>query len=161
LIGEKEKLVILGNGISDMQDKSGTNMAKTDYGYIIGVAYSFPQTDVILAANYKSKIKHKFENNNIDFYINSPSEIGIGLSWKIFGSPNSIGIDYKKIYSSKVFVSSGSALFTKDQNSFAIGYSYDTKKWSLRAGYKYISELYGENEMFLLFPFESKSQLET
>ncbi len=157
LIGEKERFKI-------SLDSNGVNVARTDYGYIVGAAYNFPQTGVILAINYKSKIKHSAEFENENFYINSPSEAGIGLSWKIFGSSHSIGIDYKKIYSSQIFdPNPTNESYTKNQNSFAIGYSYDVKKWSIRAGYKYIDNLYTNHAIIgydissFIFPFESKS----
>jgi long-chain fatty acid transport protein len=119
---------------------SESNAANNNIGYDIGIAYSFPKYGIIVASDYKSKIKHKLPKtadfNSIE--LNSPSEIGIGLSWQILDS-SMIGIDYKKIQSSEIF---GRDNMTINQNIFAFGYMYRIKKWKATAGYRYVSDLY-------------------
>ena len=115
-------------------------------GYEIGAAYSIKGFSVGL--DYKSAVTHDFKNtfnstidsttggldaNNVQSKLDTPSVIGLGISYKIAGS--TIAIDYKKIGygSAKGFEDFG----WEDQNVYAIGYEYAAKSWALRAGYNY------------------------
>ncbi len=134
--------------------------SSTDYGYIVGAAYNFVDQNLLIAVNYKSKIDHEFFNVDHKFNMNSASELGFGVHWKIANTPHNIGIDYKRIYSSDIYSSQGTPEaddYFQDQNVYAIGYSYDTDQWSIRAGYKYTSFLYNKNLLTVNYPFVSKS----
>ena len=134
--------------------------SSTDYGYMLGLSYKFVEQNLLVAMNYKSKIDHEFFNVDHNFNMNSASELGFGIHWKIANTNSGIGLDYKKIYSSKIYSSQNNPLgssYFKDQNVYALGYEYDTKEWSLRAGYKYTSFLYNENLLTVGYPFASKS----
>ncbi len=146
LVAEKEKYTLA-------YDTTNDYFSSTDYGYMLGLAYRFSQKGVIVAANYKSKIQHKFFNIDHYFDMDSAAELGFGVHWKILNTNSSVGIDYKKVYFSKVYSKS----WLSDQNVYAIGYSYDTKIWSLRAGYRYVSSFYANDLLANTYPFESKS----
>jgi long-subunit fatty acid transport protein len=139
---------------------SADEFSSTDYGYMLGIAYKFVEQNVLLAINYKSKIDHKFFNVDHEFNMNTASELGCGVHWKIANSNSAIGIDYKKVYASKIYFSQNnpaSSNYFKDQDVYALGYEYDTKEWSVRAGYKYTSFLYNEDLLTVGYPFVSKS----
>jgi long-subunit fatty acid transport protein len=140
-----------------------TNYSYTsnDFGYDLGLAYNFSEIGLMLGVDYKSEIEHKLDPT---IYLNSPSEIGIGMSWQIFNTPHTFGIDYKKIDSSSLFASpSRESSLTKDQDVFAIGYIYTAKAWKARFGYKYVSDLYTFNDNVndyvrgMLLPYVSTS----
>jgi long-chain fatty acid transport protein len=110
--------------------------------------------------NYKSKIKHEFFNVDHTFELSSPSEMGIGLHWNLANTKSSIGVDCKRVFSSEIYSRSDepsrSAWF-KDMNVLAVGYSYDTDRWSFRLGYRYVGEMYGYDLLELRNPYMSKS----
>ncbi len=144
-VAEKEKYTLVYT--------TDNYFSSTDYGYMLGLAYNFPQKGLLVAANYKSRIKHKFFHVDHYFDLDSTAELGFGVHWKIFNTNSSIGVDYKKVYSSKIYLKP----YFSDQNIYAIGYSYDTKIWSLRTGYRYVSFLYRNDLLAGSYPFESKS----
>ncbi len=146
---EKEKYII-----------NNFTFSTTDYGFVLGAAYRFPQQGIMVAANYKSKIDHSFFATDHHFDLNSASEAGVGLHWKIPNSKSSIALDYKRIYSSKIYTSEANPAASKyfdDQNVYALGYSYDRRKWSFRAGYRYVSFLYKQDLLSRGYPYVSKS----
>ena len=130
------------------------------FGFDLGLAYHLDDLGLMIAADYKSKIKHKHmaEDGNFDF--NTPSEMGIGLSWDIFNSGHSIGFDYKQTKASDVIKVTGEDLELEDINSFALGYEYQAKDWAARVGYRYISDLYDfakVDELLLILPYNTTS----
>jgi len=117
-------------------------------GYEIGAAYSI--SDFSFGLDYKSAVTHNFKNTfnstisavsgqldatNIQSKLDTPSVLGLGISYKIGAS--TIAIDYKKIAygSAKGFEDFG----WEDQSVYAIGYEFTTKSWALRAGYNHAS----------------------
>ena len=154
LVAEKEKYYV-GN-----TKKPDWDFSSTDYGYMLGLSYKFPDAGIELAMNYKSKIKHEFFNVDHTFELSSPSEMGIGLHWNLANTKSSIGVDCKRVFSSEIYSRSDepsrSAWF-KDMNVLAVGYSYDTDRWSFRLGYRYVGEMYGYDLLELRNPYMSKS----
>jgi len=140
-------------------DDTGTkeNYDSSDFGYELGLAYNMKDTELIFGVDYKSKIEHKLA---FDGYINSPSEIGLGINWHIAHSAHTVGVDYKRIFSSEL-VQGASVNITKDQDVYAIAYSYNANSWTVRAGYRYVSELYVDNDagavLNIIFPFSTTS----
>ena len=115
-------------------------------GYEIGAAYSIK--GISLGLDYKSAVTHDFKNtfnstidsttggldaNNVQSKLDTPSVLGLGISYKIGAS--TIAVDYKKIGygSAKGFEDFG----WEDQDVYAIGYEFAAKSWALRAGYNY------------------------
>jgi len=136
------------------------DFSSTDYGYMIGLAYQMPKQGITIAANYKSKIDHSYFNINHYFHLSSPSELGVGIHWKIGNTHNSIGADYKRVKSSEIYGASNSLIkssWFEDQNVYALGYSYDTENWSARVGYRHVSSLYGDDRLDAWFPYVSSS----
>ncbi len=155
LVVEKENYFI-----NDLVDSTNNmDSTTTDCGYVFGIAYKFSQKNILIAAEYKSKIEHNFYRAaaNHHFHLNSPSELGVGLHWKIANTHSSIGVDYKRILSSEIYYKTDPTSWFEDQNVYAIGYSYDTKKWSLRAGYRYVDSIYEYDLLDFSLPFMSKS----
>lgn len=139
----------------------------TAFGFDLGIAYNLNTLGVLVAADYKSQIKHEHQfgdsgtaGDNIE--LNTPSEYGIGVSWDIFKSGHSIGVDYKKVNTSETFKVPGDNLTPEDLNSFALGYEYQAKSWAARAGYRYISDLYDlakMGEAMIYLPYNTTSHL--
>ena len=115
-------------------------------GYELGLAYNIAGFGI--GIDYKSAVTHDFKNtfnsninpatgqlvaNDPQSKLDTPTVLGLGISYKIGGS--TIAIDYKKIGygSAKGFEDFG----WEDQNVYAIGYEYAAKTWALRAGYNY------------------------
>lgn len=148
---------------------SWNSHSSNGYGYDLGISYDLPNEGILLGFNYKSEIKHMvYESTDpTDYYagyLNSPQEIGVGISWKIPNTSHTIAMDYKKIDSSELLKDTSiSELITKDQNVFAVGYMYSTENWSIKAGYKYVSDLYSDNLsgdnllMYLIYPYYANS----
>jgi len=138
------------------------NISDSSFGYDLGFAYNFKDTGLVIAADFKSEIKHPLTdqsvlNQGVEF--NAAREIGLGMSWHIMNSAHHIALDYKKINSSEIAQDS-QGKYTQDQNVFAIGYEYDAKTWQARMGYKYISNLYDKvtnATMDLAYPFATTS----
>ena len=99
-------------------------------------------------------------------YLNTPQELGAGISWKIPNTSHTIAMDYKRVDSSELLKDTSIPYaITKDQNIFAIGYMYTANNWNIKAGYKYASDLYVDNSndsatnvfMYLLYPYYANS----
>ena len=133
-----------------------------DFGYDIALAYNFTKLGLIVGADYKSEIEHKLTIDGDSANVNSPSEIGIGISWNIANTPHTIGLDYKKIDSSSL-LEEGDWKGAKDQDVVAIGYMYTANTWNARVGYKYVSDLYtfddpvNDYAIGMIYPFASTS----
>ena len=114
------------------------------YGFNLSAAYNMGGLTVGLI--YKSQIDMDYGNvlpDTVGFFtggagytnkeLSTPEEMGIGFSYATDG--HTIAIDYKNI---KWSDAKGYADFEwKDQDVFAIGYSYDAKKWTARLGFNY------------------------
>jgi long-subunit fatty acid transport protein len=141
-------------------DEEKWGFSDNNYGYELGLAYKFKESDILVAINYKSKIEHSFYDENDRFSINSAAEIGIGASWNIMQTPHKIAIEYKRIDSSEV-VMDNLENYTQDQDVFALGYMYDTQQWQIRAGYKYVSDLnddsFSDAMLDIIMPFNTTS----
>jgi len=155
LVSEKEEYAL--HALED--DGMNQDFSSTDYGYMCGLAYQFPQENVLIALNYKSRIKHEFYNSDEEhyFHLSSASELGVGVHWKINNTNSSLAVDYKRVKGSQVYSKSEPTTWYEDQDVFAIGYSYDVEKWSLRAGYRYVDSLYGYDLLSAWYPYDSKS----
>jgi len=140
--------------------------ATNGFGFDLGLAYKFSDIGLIIAADYKSKITHDQEFNDEGstetIGINSPSEMGVGISWNIFNGANTVGLDFKQIKNSEIFViPEESNMNAVDQNVIAIGYAYQEDSFTVRAGYRYLTpELFNEKESEMLgaiFPYNTSS----
>ena len=123
----------------------------TSFGFELGAAYDFKNAGVeglTVGAVYKSKIAMEYKDtisksmqmfrvssvksgDNLD----QPAEFGVGISYDVLASGNTISFDYKNI-------AWGDAAGYKDfgwenQNVFALGYEFSADSWALRAGYNY------------------------
>jgi len=151
LIYEKAVFEYGEDGYSSRFDDDG-------YGYDLGIAYRFKETGLLLAVDYKSQIDHSFGDAIERLDINSVSEVGIGVTWKLFDTPHKIAFDYKRIDSSELLID-GFASYTQDQDVFAFGYEYEAAQWQIRGGYRYVSDLYRDNKTVVdfVFPFVTTS----
>ena len=133
------------------------------FGVDFGLAYNIKAINLMLALNYQSKIIHKYAlNNGSDFtsVLNTPSEFGLGASWNIQGSGNTIGLDYKLVNASEIAVIGDYPWKLNDLNVIALGYQYQADSWAIRAGYRYISDLddAGKSAFLALFlPYDTTS----
>ena len=111
------------------------------FGVNLGVAYEVG--NITLGALYQSKIEAKYDHNIAtamrDFGLtgtddlDQPSEIGVGLGYKMGNS--TFGVDVKRVKWSDV---KGYKDFGwDDQTIVALGYQYETPTWALRAGYNH------------------------
>ena len=117
-------------------------------GYELGAAYEV-STDLTVGAVYKSKLHMQYANvisRSVDAFggsaatgvgsgdvLDQPAEYGVGVSYVIGAS--TIAVDYKRIEWASA---SGYSDFSwDDQDVYAIGYEYNAKSYSLRAGYNY------------------------
>ena len=119
------------------------------YGFELGAAYTI--SGVTIGADYKSAISQQYKNvfnsniqsnpsgspvnNNVQDKLATPASMGLGVSWNIFDTGNTVAFDYK-------LIQYGSADGLKDfgwddQNVFALGYEYKADIWAVRAGYNY------------------------
>jgi len=133
----------------------------TAFGFDIGLAYDLPSWGVIVGVDYKSKIKHSYDLDGDNFNVNTPSEIGVGVSWDVLNTGHTIALDYKKVDTSAFFEISdeNTDLGLNDINVFALGYQYEAEGWAVRAGYRYISDLYESKaeELIYIFPYNTSS----
>lgn len=134
------------------------------FGFDFGLAYMFGDMGLTLAMDYKFKIdhEHKFDATGtpLPISINTPSELGFGVSWDIFKSGHTVGIDYKRINASDIFEIPGGGMTMEDQDVFALGYAYKADTWALRAGYCYVSDLYDLDnaaELVVYMPYNTTS----
>lgn len=134
------------------------------FGFDFGLAYMFGDLGLTLAMDYKSKIdhEHKFDEAGtpLPISINTPSELGFGVSWDIFKSGHTVGVDYKRINASDIFEIPGGGMTMEDQDVFALGYAYEADTWALRAGYCYVSDLYDLDnaaELVVYMPYNTTS----
>jgi len=135
----------------------------TSIGFEVGAAYDFKGAGVeglSIGAVYKSKLAMEYKDTiskSIQAFggaqatgvasgdnLDQPAEFGVGISYDIMNSGNTIAFDYKNI-------AWGDAAGYKDfgwenQNVFALGYEYAAKTWALRAGYNYAKNPIVEQE---------------
>ena len=155
IIYEKESFKVSNNGDTN-------SLTSDDFGYNIAFAYNFKELGLVLGADYKSEIEHKLTSDGDSINLNSPSEMGIGVSWNIANTPHTIGLDYKKIDSSSLINEEDSKI-TKNQDVIAVGYMYTASTWKARVGYRYVSDLYTfdnpDDDAFIgmAYPFASTS----
>ena len=116
-------------------------------GYELGLSYNFEDAGIMLGADYKSSISQQYENvfnSNINpassgtatqDKLATPASWGLGVSWDIMKSGNTIAFDYKNIqYGS----TDGMNDFGwEDQSIYALGYEYAAESWAVRLGYNY------------------------
>nr|WP_321267192.1 porin [uncultured Sulfurimonas sp.] len=139
---------LLQYGSLDINYNNGLNQGSgvsqdLEFGYNLG--FSYEVSSFTIGAIYKSQIDMKYkgqlsnamQNFGLNAYKNdelsTPSEIGIGLSYRI--KEHIIAIDYKNIQWSKA---KGYEDFKwEDQNVYALGYEYSVESWAIRIGYNY------------------------
>jgi long-chain fatty acid transport protein len=153
-----------GDGAPDSADPQGTGVSEDfAFGYEIGAAYNFEAVGMkglTLGAKYQSAIDMEYDYTlsvaseafglqGIGDNLEQPAEIGVGVSWDIFETGNTVAIDYKQIRW-------GDAKGYKDfewenQNVVSVGYEYAASTWAVRLGYNYaknpIKEQTGANMM--------------
>jgi len=134
-------------------DDGGYNYSSIDYGYGLGLAYKLRNIGLTFGLNYKSAIHHTLTNNTGVGELNSAAEMGAGVEW-MFLENNSIAVDYKRVYSSKIYKDYTDSFFVedryKDQNVFSIGYAYKNEKWSGRVGYSHISDIFTQSGIWMV-----------
>ena len=131
-------------------DPQGTGVSEAyGFGYEVGAAYNFSAVGVeglTLGAKYQSAIDMKYDYTlgtvseafgltGIDDHLEQPAEIGVGISYDIMGSGNTIAVDYKQIRwgDAKGYKDFG----WENQSVIAVGYQYAVTDWALRLGYNY------------------------
>ena len=131
-------------------DPQGSGVSEDfGFGYEVGVAYDAGAvgiTGLTLGAKYQSSIDMTYDHTlevtsqafgltGIDDHLEQPAEIGIGISYDVLGSGNTIAFDYKQI---RWADAKGYKEFEWDnQNVFSVGYQYERNNWAVRLGYNY------------------------
>ena len=128
-------------------DQHGMGQAQDlQFGYNLGVAYTM--SGLTVGATYTSKIDMEYKgfSNVIQPFMNpgstysnnelsTPAVIGAGASYTM--DEHTLAVDYKRIQWSDA---KGYEDFEwDDQDVISIGYEYNAKGWSARAGYNYAS----------------------
>ena len=139
------------------------------FGYNIGAAYDFAALGLkglVLGLVYKSEIEMDYKGQlssatkpfadmglfpaPMDDKLTQPAEIGIGASWDIFNTGNTIAIDYKNI---KWGDAKGYKEFGwKNQDVIALGYEFEAESWAARIGYNYASQPIDEADVMQPMP---------
>ncbi|WP_345972198.1 OmpP1/FadL family transporter [Sulfurimonas diazotrophicus] len=131
-------------------DPQGSGVSEDfGFGYEIGVAYDAGAvgiTGLTFGAKYQSAIDMTYDHTlevtsqafgltGIDDHLEQPAEIGVGISYDILGSGNTIAFDYKQI---RWADAKGYKDFEWDnQNVFSVGYEYTRNNWAVRLGYNF------------------------
>ena len=120
---------------------------KTDLGLGYELSMAYNKAGFTAGLDYKSSVSHNFKNSfnsNIDrdtyetvtpahSNLNTPAVINLGFAYNAGAS--TIELDYKNIAYSAT--AGYDELGWGDQNIYALGYEYATKKWAGRFGYNY------------------------
>jgi len=140
-----------GNGMPDSTDFQGSGVSDTfGFGFEVGAAYDFSAIGVkglTLGAKYQSAIDMEYDYTlsvasqafgltGIDDHLEQPAEIGVGISYNIFGG-STIAFDYKQV---RWGDAKGYKEFNwENQDVFAVGYQYAAPTWAIRLGYNQAS----------------------
>jgi len=123
----------------------------TSIGFEVGAAYDLTKLGINglkVGAVYKSKLGMEYKDTigkSVEAFggaltgvssgdnLDQPAEYGVGLAYSI--GANTVALDYSHLAWTDA---TGYKDFGwEDQNVFAVGYEYATKRWALRAGYNY------------------------
>jgi len=150
---------LLQYGVLDINyNSTGTNSvgagvgSDLSFGYNLGLSYSID--DITIGAIYKSKISMSYDGQlpaalkgfGIAAYTNdgldTPSELGIGLSYKL--GEHTFAVDYKNIQWSdaKGYQDFG----WEDQDVVSLGYEYSAGGWAARLGYSKANSAVKDNK---------------
>jgi len=123
------------------------------FGYNLGFSYAI--SSITIGATYTSEIEMEYKGQlksaGADFgltlsdKLSTPAVYGVGASY-VYGA-STVAIDYKKI---KWSSATGYQDFGwDDQDVVSVGYEYNTKDWSARAGYNYAKSPISEQNVAL------------
>ncbi len=126
-----------------------------DFGFGYNLGFSYEITGMTIGAVYKSSIEMEYDGQltsatapfvemgampagMINDVLEQPAEIGIGASWNIAESANTIAFDYKQIQWGSA--SGYSDFGWDDQDVVILGYEYAADIWAVRLGYNYAEQ---------------------